>query len=159
MEARLAVLCNVRSVQKNCVTILLEAFRSGSMIIFTEDADIGNVNELIAPDRLKRALWRKGYHMFSFAAPIHPLAARLYDVNLPLSKNFSVLYVDLYRMKRAEYGSYGSILSEAKVWPPSQVIVNGMAFDTQHDPKYFFTEVYGYEFMIPKPRYVRSAME
>lgn len=146
---------------------LLGAVRNQSMIPFTEDADIGYVGELISREMLQEALWRKGYHMFHFGiwrvcvAPTHPLASLLYDPSLPLSKNFTVPYVDLYSMRYTEYGdwdmqefegTYGRYLLDSRVRPFSEVKINGMVFGTVHDPKYFLVEQYGQDYMTPKRR-------
>ncbi|ETL30231.1 hypothetical protein F441_17220 [Phytophthora nicotianae CJ01A1] len=146
---------------------LLGAVRNGSMIPFTEDADIGFVGRLKFKDEVVEALRQKGYHMFFMkiwrvcVAPTHPLAARLYDPNKPLTRNFAVPYVDLYRMKKVNdslwdiqelVGSNGRFLPGDKVEPLSQVTINGMPFDTVHDPKFFLAEAYGPNYMTPKPR-------
>jgi len=146
---------------------LLGAVRDRSMIPFTEDADIAFVEILKSRNVLMEALLTKGYHMFFYkiwrvcVAPTHPLAARLYDPSLPLTKNFAVPYVDLYRMKKRNdslwdaqefVGSNGRFLDENKVEPFSQVTINGMPFDTVHDPDFFLTETYGPDYMTPKPR-------
>ncbi|GMF11040.1 unnamed protein product [Phytophthora lilii] len=153
---------------------LLGAVRSGSMIPFTEDADIGYVGEMITPDALRLALQRKGYHMFIWrvcVAPTNPLAGHLYDPNLPITRNFAVPYVDLYKMEQTDNGDWNleglegsngsSILPGSKVQPFSQVMINGMKFDTVKDPRFFLQnyvlnflmrEAYGDDYMIPKPR-------
>ncbi|KAG1704843.1 hypothetical protein DVH05_004872 [Phytophthora capsici] len=146
---------------------LLGAVRNGSMIPFTEDTDIGFVGELKAQEALREALWRKGYHMFFLGiwrvcvAPTHPLAGRLYDPNLPLTKRYSVPYVDLYRVKKTSKGTWdvqelvgnnGRFLPNDKVEPFSQVTINGMPFDTVRDPDFFLREAYGPNYMTPKPR-------
>ncbi|KAG6608820.1 voltage-gated potassium channel subunit beta [Phytophthora cinnamomi] len=146
---------------------LLGAVRNGSMIPFTEDVDIGYVGELEAVDKVKIALRRKGYHMFYMGiwricvAPTHPLAGRLYDPELPISESFAVPYVDLYMMKKLSSGDWdmqelegsnGRLLPDDKVQPFSEVTINGMPFDTVHDPKYFLREAYGDDYMTPKPR-------
>ncbi|EEY68955.1 uncharacterized protein PITG_05105 [Phytophthora infestans T30-4] len=90
--------------------------------------------------------------------------ARLYDPNKSLTRNFAVPYVDLYKMKKMNdslwdiqefVGSNGRFLSGDKVEPFSQVTINGMQFDTVHDPHFFLAEAYGPNYMTPKPR--RSA--
>lgn len=146
---------------------LLGAVRNQSMIPFTEDVDIGYVGEMVTVDKLRLALRRKGYHMFFMGiwrvcvAPTHPLAGHLYDPNLPITESFDVPYVDLYAMKQSEHGGWdmqefeGSndrILPDNKVQPFSQVTINGMAFETVRDPKFFLTEAYGPDYMTPKPR-------
>ncbi|POM74472.1 Hypothetical protein PHPALM_8559 [Phytophthora palmivora] len=146
---------------------LLGAVRNQSMIPFTEDVDIGYVGEIVTADKLKLALRRKGYHMFFMGiwrvcvAPTHPLAGHLYDPNLPISESFAVPYVDLYKMTQTENGDWdiqelegsnGSILPYKKVWPFSQVTINGIAFETVRDPHFFLTEAYGDDYLIPKPR-------
>ncbi|GMF11038.1 unnamed protein product [Phytophthora lilii] len=91
---------------------LLGAVRNGSMIPFTEDADIGYVGKMVNPDRVKLELRRKGYHMFHHniwrvcVAPSHPLAGLLYDSSLPITKEFSVPYVDLYMMQKTSNGDW-----------------------------------------------------
>ncbi|POM58880.1 Hypothetical protein PHPALM_36414 [Phytophthora palmivora] len=146
---------------------LLGAVRNGSIIPFTEDADIGFVNELKGEAALKEALWRKGYHMFFLGiwrvcvAPTHPLAGRLYDSRLPLTKRYSVPYVDLYQMKKINQnlwdiqeltGSNGRFLATDKVEPFSQVTINGMPFNTVRDADFFLRQAYGPSYMTPKPR-------
>ncbi|EEY68952.1 uncharacterized protein PITG_05102 [Phytophthora infestans T30-4] len=120
---------------------LLGAVRNGSMIPFTEDADIGFANQLNAKDVLIHELWQKGYHMFFLdiwrvcVAPNHPLASRLYDPNLPLTRNYAVPYVDLYLMRKLSNGYWdfqelqgvnGRMIPVDKVEPFTQVTINGM---------------------------------
>ncbi|EGZ06109.1 hypothetical protein PHYSODRAFT_246611 [Phytophthora sojae] len=146
---------------------LLGAVRNGSMIPFTEDTDIGFVGRLKAKEQLQDALWRKGYHMFFMniwrvcVAPTHPLAPKLYDPSLPLTRNFAVPYVDLYQMKRLNNGNWdieelqasnGRLMPYDKVEPFSQVTINGMPFDTVRDPHFFLREAYGPNYMTPRPR-------
>ncbi|RLN95958.1 hypothetical protein BBJ28_00016302 [Nothophytophthora sp. Chile5] len=148
---------------------LLGAVRNGSVIPFTEDADIAYSGELRSNGELQRALWRKGYHMFFMdiwrvcVAPTHPLAANLYDPSLPLTANYDVPYLDLYAMKQRvdnhqwEIQEFQSVhghrtLPDDKVTPFSQVTINGQPFDTVHDPKYFLEETYGADYMTPRPR-------
>ncbi|KAG6945348.1 hypothetical protein JG688_00016596 [Phytophthora aleatoria] len=146
---------------------LLGAVRNQSMIPFTEDVDIGYVGDMVAAERVKLALRRKGYHMFYLdiwrvcVAPTHPLAGHLYDPSLPISDSFAVPYVDLYKMTQTESGDWdmqemegsnGRILPYKKVWPFSLVKINGMAFETVRDPDFFLTEAYGLDYMTPKPR-------
>ncbi|GMF11037.1 unnamed protein product [Phytophthora lilii] len=146
---------------------LLGAVRNGSMIPFTEDVDIGFVGDMITTDAVRLALRKKGYHMFFMniwrvcVAPTHPLAGHLYNPNLPLSGNFAVPYVDLYKMQQKDdgdwdleelEGSNGRILPADKVQPFSQVTINGMPFDTVKDPKFFLKEAYGDDYMTPKRR-------
>ncbi|ETK76801.1 hypothetical protein L915_16862 [Phytophthora nicotianae] len=146
---------------------LLGAVRNGSMIPFTEDTDIGFVDELKAKEALREALWQKGYHMFFLGiwrvcvAPTHPLAGRLYDSKLPLTKRYSVPYVDLYQMKKGNHGFWdiqelvgtnGRFLPADRVEPFSQITVNGMPFDTVRDPHFFLKEAYGPDYMTPIPR-------
>ncbi|GMF63861.1 unnamed protein product [Phytophthora fragariaefolia] len=146
---------------------LLGAVRNQSMIPFTEDTDIGFVNEPKSSDELQEALLQKGYRMF-FAgiwrvcvAPTHPLAGRLYDPSLPLTRKYTVPYVDLYEMVKVNEsywyvgefeGSNGSLLPVDKVEPFSQVTINGMQFSTVNDPKFFLSDAYGEDYMTPKPR-------
>ncbi|KAE9020213.1 hypothetical protein PR003_g15092 [Phytophthora rubi] len=146
---------------------LLGAVRNGSMIPFTEDTDIGFMDELKASYELQEALWWKGYHMFFSGiwrvcvAPTHPLAGLLYNSTLPLTSKYSVPYVDLYEMTKVNdsywdveelEGSKGRLLPTDKVEPFSQVTINGEPFDTVHDPEFFLTEAYGEDYMTPKPR-------
>ncbi|KAF4316514.1 hypothetical protein BBO99_00006835 [Phytophthora kernoviae] len=251
---------------------LLGAVRNGSMIPFTEDADIGFIGELAAQNTLRTALRKKGYHMFFMdiwrvcVAPTHPLAGHLYNPNLPITDNYAAPYLDLYTMKHQGNGDWdmeelegnrmdllnsqssksicyasvlhmlmvevyeelqaikhtplllfgsllgavrnksmipftedadigfigvlydpnlpinttfavpyldlysikqqgdgnwdiqelnasnGSILPDSKVQPFSQVAINGMSFDTVHDPEFFLDEAYGEDYMMPKPR-------
>ncbi|EGZ06081.1 hypothetical protein PHYSODRAFT_531199 [Phytophthora sojae] len=146
---------------------LLGAVRNKSMIPFTEDADIGYVGELQAKDALKDALLKKGYHMFHMTiwrvcvAPTHPLAGYLYDPTLPITKEYTVPYLDLYTMERKKNGHWNlqflkgnqdGALHDRKVMPFSQVSINGMQFDTVQDPKHFLKKAYGSDYMTPKPR-------
>ncbi|KAF4316513.1 hypothetical protein BBO99_00006836 [Phytophthora kernoviae] len=148
---------------------LLGAVRDASMIPFTEDADIGYSGDLAANNELHLALWRKGYHFFFYdiwrvcVAPTHPLAASLYDPSLPVTASFAVPYVDLYAMEQinnTEWNLEGMkkvnntrmMLPDDKIRPFAQMTINGVPFDTVHDPKFFLVEMYGDEFMTPKPR-------
>ncbi|KAG7391942.1 hypothetical protein PHYBOEH_006535 [Phytophthora boehmeriae] len=146
---------------------LLGAVRNQSMIPFTEDADVGFIGELAGQNWVRAALRKKGYHMFFMdiwrvcVAPTHPLAGHLYDPNLPITDNYGAPYLDLYMMKHQGngdwdleelQGSNGRILPDNKVRPFSQVTVNGMQFDTVHDPEFFLEEAYGEDYMTPKPR-------
>ncbi|ETN18097.1 hypothetical protein PPTG_03803 [Phytophthora nicotianae INRA-310] len=153
---------------------LLGAVRNGSMIPFTEDTDIGYVGRLHDIQPLRKALWNKGYHMFFLriwrvcVAPTHPLAAKLYDASLPLTQSYAVPYVDLYRMKKVKNGNWdiqemdgsnGRFLPGHMVEPFSQVTINGMPFDTVHDPHFFLTEAYGPDYMTPQQRTEAPAIE
>ncbi|KAG7391940.1 hypothetical protein PHYBOEH_006533 [Phytophthora boehmeriae] len=146
---------------------MLGAVRNGSMIPFTEDADVGFVGSLHHEDALRIALRQKGYHMFHMGiwrvcvAPTHPLAGRLFDSSLPVTKNYAVPYLDLYSIKQQKDGSWdmqefngtnGSIIPDDKVMPFSKVTINGVPFDTVRDPKFFLEESYGPEYMTPKRR-------
>lgn len=143
---------------------LLGAVRNGFMIPFTEDADIAYSGQLDNDGELSRALVAKGYHFFFFGiwrvcvAPTHPLAARLYDSSLPITPMFAVPYLDLYAMEKLndtdwsleEFGD--STLLNEKMQPFSQVLINGLPFDTVADPNYFLVEMYGANYMTPMPR-------
>ncbi|KAL3661206.1 hypothetical protein V7S43_013813 [Phytophthora oleae] len=142
---------------------LLGAVRNGSMIPFTEDTDIAYSGELNADDDLGRALVSKGYHFFFFdiwrvcVAPTHPLATLLYDPTLPITGNFAVPYLDLYATEKLNdtawrMTGFDDTLPTNKVEPFSQVTINGLPFDTVHDPNYFLIEMYGDHYMSPKPR-------
>ncbi|KAG1704846.1 hypothetical protein DVH05_004875 [Phytophthora capsici] len=143
---------------------LLGAVRNGSMIPFTEDTDIAYSGQLSIDEDLARALVAKGYHFFFFdiwrvcVSPTHPLAALLYDPNLPITRNFAVPYVDLYATEKLNdttwrmEGFNSDTLPAEKMEPFSQVTINGLPFDTVHDPNYFLVEMYGDHFMSPKPR-------
>ena len=146
---------------------LLGAVRDGSVIPYTEDIDIGYVDKIRTTHRVQKALRKKGYHMFNYyiwrvcVAPTHPLASRLYDPSLPLTTEYSVPYLDLYRMRNSSKGfydvamlegSHGSLLARKKVEPFSQVTINDMPFDTVHDPHFFLTEAYGPDYMTPIQR-------
>ncbi|KAE9014103.1 hypothetical protein PF005_g4384 [Phytophthora fragariae] len=83
------------------------------------------------------------------------------DIGLPLTKNFAVPYVDLYQMRRFNNGNWdiqelqgsnGRLMPYNKVEPFSQVTINGMPFDTVHDPDFFLKEAYGPNYMTPKRR-------
>ncbi|KAF4027452.1 hypothetical protein GN244_ATG20931 [Phytophthora infestans] len=125
---------------------LLGAVRNGSMIPFTEDADIGFANQLNAKDVLIHELWQKGYHMFFL------------DI---WRVNYAVPYVDLYLMRKLSNGYWdfqelqgvnGRMIPVDKVEPFTQVTINGMPFDTVHDPDFFLKEAYGSDYMTPKQR-------
>ncbi|KAI9985666.1 hypothetical protein PInf_005058 [Phytophthora infestans] len=133
----------------------------------TEDTDIGYVQRLHDIQPLRKALWDKGYHMFYLniwrvcVAPTHPLASKLYDSSLPLTQSYDVPYVDLYRMKKAKTGNWeiqemdgsnGRFFPGHMVEPFSQVTINGMPFDTVHDPHFFLKEAYGPDYMTPQQR-------
>ncbi|GMF55353.1 unnamed protein product [Phytophthora fragariaefolia] len=146
---------------------LLGAVRNQTIIPFTEDVDIGYVGELQAENALKDALLNKGYHLFFMTiwrvcvAPTHPLAGYLYDPTMPITKKYRVPYLDLYTVEQTAdgdwrvpllFGKEAGILPGDKVEPFSQVTINGMQFDSVHDPKYFLETAYGLDFMIPQPR-------
>ncbi|KAG6608698.1 uncharacterized protein IUM83_14871 [Phytophthora cinnamomi] len=146
---------------------LLGAVRNGSMIPFTEDTDIGVVERIRSRTAVREALWQKGYHMFFFTiwrvcvAPTHPLAHKLYDPSMPLAKTYAVPYVDLYKMKKRVdgdwdiqelEGSNGRLVPGDKVEPFIEVTINGMPFDTVHDPHFFLKEAYGPDYMTPQQR-------
>lgn len=143
---------------------LLGAVRNQSLIPFTEDVDIGYVGDLKQQSAVQEALWHKGYHMFHYniwrvcVAPTHPLAGKLFNASLPITKEYTVPYVDLYRMKQKRNGDWdlqesrGRNLPDRRVRPFSNVTVNGMQFETVNDPKYFLKKEYGSGYMTPKPR-------
>ncbi|RLN87603.1 hypothetical protein BBJ28_00015930 [Nothophytophthora sp. Chile5] len=142
---------------------LLGAVRNGSMIPFTEDADIGYTGDFHANDDLREALWLKGYHVFFMhiwrvcLAPTHPLAANLYDPSRPITPNYAVPYLDLYEMKQRNDSAWemegtDRILPDNSVQPPSEVTINGLPFATVHDPHSFLLEMYGADYMTPRPR-------
>ncbi|ETL30238.1 hypothetical protein F441_17203 [Phytophthora nicotianae CJ01A1] len=143
---------------------LLGAVRNGSMIPFTEDTDIAYSGQLNRDDELGRALVAKGYHFFFLniwrvcVAPTHPLAAILYNPRLPIARDYAVPYLDLYAMEKLNATEWrlekyvDKALSAEKVEPFSQVTINGLPFDTVHDPNYFLKESYGDDYMVPKPR-------
>ncbi|KAE9293146.1 hypothetical protein PF008_g24879 [Phytophthora fragariae] len=143
---------------------LLGAVRNGSMIPFTEDTDIAYSGELSEDNDVGRALMQKGYHFFHLniwrvcVAPTHPLAAKLYEPTLPITEAYRVPYLDLYAMEQLNDTAWSvegyreDIIPADKVKPFSQVIINGLPFDTVHDPNYFLVEMYGDDFMVPKPR-------
>ncbi|GMF42664.1 unnamed protein product [Phytophthora lilii] len=143
---------------------LLGAVRNGSMIPFTEDVDIAYSGSITSNGALNDALWKKGYHLFDFGiwrvcvAPTHPLAAILYDPDEPIAQDYAVPYVDLYNMKKQNGGTswkmqeYKGIIPGDRVEPFSQVNINGLPFDTVHDPHYFLESEYGKDYLKPKPR-------
>ncbi|ETK86896.1 hypothetical protein L915_08552 [Phytophthora nicotianae] len=143
---------------------LLGAIRNGSMIPFTEDVDIAYSGTITGNGALNDALWKKGYHLFDYGiwrvcvAPTHPLASVLYDPEAPIVQEYEVPYVDLYKMNTQNGGKFWK-MQEAKeriptdrVEPFSQVTLNGLSFDTLHDPNYFLTQEYGSDYLKPKPR-------
>ncbi|KAI9919954.1 hypothetical protein PsorP6_016013 [Peronosclerospora sorghi] len=142
---------------------LLGAVRNGSVIPYTEDADLAYSGKL-DNETLGRALREKGYHFFFLniwrvcVAPTHPLAARLYDPKLPLTTDYAVPYLDLYAMEKQDDTTWSmetlenKTLPNEKVQPFSQVRINELGFNTVADPEYFLTEMYGDSYMIPKPR-------
>ncbi|KAG6608762.1 uncharacterized protein IUM83_14884 [Phytophthora cinnamomi] len=143
---------------------LLGAVRNGSMIPFTEDTDIAYSGQLSDDDEVGRALVKKGYHFFFYniwrvcVAPTHPLAAKLYNPALPLTQAYKVPYLDLYAMEQLNEttwsmeGFRGDTLPDDKVQPFSQVTINGLPFNTVHDPNYFLVTMYGDDYLVPKPR-------
>lgn len=134
------------------------------MIPFTEDTDIAYSGELSEDDEVGRALVQKGYHFFFLniwrvcVAPTHPLAASLYGSTLPIAQAYKIPYLDLYAMEQLNdttwtiEGYRGDTIPADKVQPFSQVTINGLPFDTVHDPNYFLEEMYGDDYMVPKPR-------
>ncbi|CEG43493.1 uncharacterized protein PHALS_13686 [Plasmopara halstedii] len=144
---------------------LLGAVRNQSMIPFTEDTDIAYIGHLDRNNELGQALVSKGYHFFFFGiwrvcvAPTHPLASILYDSQMSIAQDYLVPYVDLYAMEKLNETDwslemFGSNTIPAQfIEPFSQVSINGLPFNTVHDPHYFLTTLYGEEYMSPKPRY------
>ncbi|KAF1325113.1 hypothetical protein FI667_g9414, partial [Globisporangium splendens] len=145
---------------------LLGAVRSESIIPHTEDADIGyQLSSSNVIERLKQALWRKGYHVFHHEiprvciAPTHPLASKLYDRTTNLVMKNTVPYVDLYKMKRQlfGFGAYWDIEYARRGWevpndefqPYAQVHLLGQVFDTVADPIQYLTMEYGADFRTP----------
>ncbi|KAG1704850.1 hypothetical protein DVH05_004879 [Phytophthora capsici] len=49
-------------------------------------------------------------------------------------------------------GSNGRLIPYDKVEPFAQVTINGMPFETVHDPHFFLKEAYGPNYMTPKQR-------
>ncbi|OWY95420.1 LOW QUALITY PROTEIN: hypothetical protein PHMEG_00034578 [Phytophthora megakarya] len=143
---------------------LLGAVRNGSIIPYTEDTDIGFIDNLNSKEVLQQELWNKAYHMFFqgvwriCAAPTHALAGRLYDPTQPLARYIGV---DLYRVHNLNNGRWdieelkgrnGQLLPKDKVEPFSQVTINGMPFDTVRDAKFFLKTAYGRNLMTPRRR-------
>ncbi|KAG3200818.1 hypothetical protein PC128_g4310 [Phytophthora cactorum] len=143
---------------------LLGAIRNGSMIPFTEDVDIAYSGMIASNGALSDALWKKGYHLFDFGiwrvcvAPTHPLASLLYDPEAPIAEDYEVPYVDLYSMKTQSVGRYWKmeeareLIPSDRVEPFSQVTLNGLPYNSVHDPDYFLTQEYGSDYLKPKPR-------
>ncbi|EGZ25331.1 hypothetical protein PHYSODRAFT_482604 [Phytophthora sojae] len=148
---------------------LLGAIRNGSMIPFTEDVDIAYSGSISANGALNDALWKKGYHLFDYGiwrvcvAPTHPLASHLYDPDAPLADDYKIPYVDLYRMAKNDDGEswtmqeFKGSLPTDRVEPFSQISINGLPFNTLHDPKYLLEEEYGEGYLAPKPRQPEDA--
>ncbi|GMF50113.1 unnamed protein product [Phytophthora fragariaefolia] len=148
---------------------LLGAIRNGSMIPFTEDADIAYAGTITSGGALDDALSKKGYHLFDFGiwrvcvSPTHPLADHLYDPDAPSAEDNETPYVDLYGMSQMNYGdswtmqSFKGSIPGNRVEPFSQVSINGLLFDTVHDPKYFLEREYGNDYLKPKPRRPQDA--
>ncbi|GMF22810.1 unnamed protein product [Phytophthora fragariaefolia] len=148
---------------------LLGAIRNGSMIPFTEDVDIAYAGTIASGGALDEALWKKGYHLFDYGiwrvcvAPTHPLASHLYDPDAPLARDYKIPYVDLYGMaKKSDDDSwtmqeFKELIPGNRVEPFSQVSINGVLFDTVHDPKHFLEQEYGDDYLKPKPRRPKEA--
>lgn len=143
---------------------MLGAFRNGSTIPFTEDADVGYQPAKAAIQELRDALWTRGYHMFHYGigriciAPTHPLASYLYDSRKGIATEYSVPYVDLYTMNPVEGKQWRVQMTEKKRFIPqtkfepySQVRMNGVEYDTLADPVDFLVHEYGTDYMVPKP--------
>ncbi|TMW54974.1 hypothetical protein Poli38472_014745 [Pythium oligandrum] len=147
---------------------LLGAVRNGSMIPFTEDADIGyRYSDDVNLHAIKYALWHKGYHLFRqnilrvCVAPTHPLASNLYDRYKAIDGRMChVPYVDVYQMERAENLMEWHVeeiknkrrVPNIKFEPYSQVTINGIEFDTVADPVDFLEQEYGKEWRVPRRR-------
>uniref|UniRef100_K3XBE8 LicD family protein n=1 Tax=Globisporangium ultimum (strain ATCC 200006 / CBS 805.95 / DAOM BR144) TaxID=431595 RepID=K3XBE8_GLOUD len=144
---------------------LLGAVRNKSVIPFTEDADIGyQLTGKFLLDDLKDALWRKGLHMFHYGiprvciSPIHPLASRLYNPHKSLGTEYTVPYVDMYKMRKhmftlkwdIEQTKNGRKLADAQVQPYSKVELLGEMYDTLADPTGFLRIEYGENHMVPE---------
>ncbi|KAF1325116.1 hypothetical protein FI667_g9410, partial [Globisporangium splendens] len=144
---------------------LLGAVRNGSVIPFTEDADIGyQLTGNFQLDDLKDALWRKGLHMFHYGiprvcvSPIHPLASQLYNPRKSLGTEYTVPYVDLYKMRKHMFTLKWDIeqiknsrkLTDAQVQPYSKVELLGYMFDTLADPIGFLRAEYGENYVVPE---------
>lgn len=146
---------------------LLGAVRNGSLIPFTEDVDLGfQPQPEHSVSTMRQALAAKGYHLFRdtvlrvCVAPTHPLAAHIYDPTGDAYTEFSVPYVDLYRMTPDHFSPLWNV-EEAKndrmIWPQkiepySHVTLNDMEFDTVADPIDFLLEEYGADYLTPKRR-------
>uniref|UniRef100_K3XBF3 Uncharacterized protein n=1 Tax=Globisporangium ultimum (strain ATCC 200006 / CBS 805.95 / DAOM BR144) TaxID=431595 RepID=K3XBF3_GLOUD len=145
---------------------LLGAVRSESIISHTEDADIGyQLSSSNAIERLKQALWWKGYHVFHQGiprvciVPTRPLASKMYDRTANLVMKNTVPYVDLHKMKRQlfdfgahweiEYARHGWKMPNEEFQPYAQVHLRDQVFDTVADPIRYLTMKYGADFRTP----------
>uniref|UniRef100_K3XBF8 LicD family protein n=1 Tax=Globisporangium ultimum (strain ATCC 200006 / CBS 805.95 / DAOM BR144) TaxID=431595 RepID=K3XBF8_GLOUD len=142
---------------------MLGAFRNGSTIPFTEDADLGYQPDKSTIQELRDALWIRGYHMFHYGigriciAPTHPLASLLYDPRKRITTEYSVPYVDLYMMIpvggsqwRVQLTKDKRFIPHAKFEPYSQLQLNNVTYDTLADPVDFLVHEYGDDYMVPK---------
>ncbi|TMW54973.1 hypothetical protein Poli38472_014744 [Pythium oligandrum] len=143
---------------------VLGAIRNGSVIPFTEDADVGYRKDNVSMPEMRQKMRDMGYHLFEdniwrvCIAPNHPLASVLYDPTVR-KVQYRIPYVDLYSMNKERNGKWrvdevrnAKRLPAKDFEPYSQVNLNGLPFDTLAKPIKHLVWEYGKDYMVPRPR-------